>query len=270
MTRLLSAALLAALILGALWYLPPAATIALATAASALAAAELAALVARVAGPMPVAFTAVASALVTLASAADWTAADPAHVDPAVAAVLALVVAAGAVSLTLGQPSAATLTRMAVLVMAPIYVGLPLGIIARVQGTLGAPATTWLIATVAISDSAQYYTGRRFGRRKLAPLLSPGKTVEGALGGLAAAAIAGAFIGPHAIAGLAWWGAAVLALLLAGFGMVGDLFESALKRSAGAKDSSQIIPGHGGVLDRVDAHLFAAPVFLLVLRYFVR
>ena len=104
--------------------------------------------------------------------------------------------------------------------------------------------------------------GRAFGRRKLAPLVSPAKTIEGALGGLIVAAIAGALLARYLLPmQLSPAAAAGCALLLAGFGIAGDLFESLLKRSAGVKDSSNLIPGHGGILDRIDAYLFAAPVF---------
>ncbi len=100
--------------------------------------------------------------------------------------------------------------------------------------------------------------------------MSPAKTVEGAVGGFVAAAILGAWLAPqwlamtHAPGPVA---GALLGTLLAGAGMVGDLFESLLKRSAGVKDSSSLIPGHGGVLDRIDSYLFAAPVYFLLLRY---
>ena len=119
--------------------------------------------------------------------------------------------------------------------------------------------------TVVVSDSSQYYTGRLFGRHPLAPAVSPKKTIEGAIGGLvfgtAALVAGGHWLLPFAetprlvIAGLA-----VVVL-----GICGDLFESRLKRLAGVKDSSSLIPGHGGVLDRIDALLFATPVFYLVL-----
>jgi phosphatidate cytidylyltransferase len=159
------------------------------------------------------------------------------------------------------------LTRAAILVMAPAYVGLPLGALVWTQGLFGPAATTWLIGTIALSDSAQYYTGRLFGRTKLAPAISPAKTREGALGGLVAAAVSGWFVAPLCIAGVSPAAGSLTAVGLAAFGIAGDLFESMLKRSAGLKDSSQLIPGHGGVLDRIDSYLFAAPVFYLFLRY---
>jgi phosphatidate cytidylyltransferase len=83
-----------------------------------------------------------------------------------------------------------------------------------------------------------------------------------------AAALLGALVGPRCLPGLSMPIAAGLAVLLALFGMAGDLFESLLKRGAGVKDSSGLIPGHGGVLDRIDSHLFAAPIFYLFLQYF--
>jgi phosphatidate cytidylyltransferase len=139
-----------------------------------------------------------------------------------------------------------------------------------IRAETGAAAIAWLIAVIATSDTAQYYAGTTFGRRKLAPVVSPGKTIEGAIGGSLRRAAGRrrarricrqrrhVHVG-HRAAGLA--------LFLAMFGMTGDLFESLLKRSAGAKDSSALIPGHGGVLDRIDAYLFAAPVMYLFLRY---
>lgn len=122
----------------------------------------------------------------------------------------------------------------------------------------------FLLVLIWIADSAAYFSGRRFGRRKLAPRLSPGKTIEGLAGGISAATgfalVAGGAVMPAT-------GVAQL-LLLTGLcalvvltSVVGDLFESALKRGAGVKDSGHWLPGHGGVLDRIDSLLAAAPVF---------
>jgi phosphatidate cytidylyltransferase len=170
------------------------------------------------------------------------------------------------VALAFARPSAETLTRIPVNMLALIYVGLPLGTLAWIRVAFGPAALTWLVAVIALSDSAQYYTGRAFGRRKLAPLISPGKTIEGAVGGLVIAAVAGGALARWAMPALPLGVAIVLALVIAMFGMAGDLFESLLKRSAGVKDSSGLIPGHGGVLDRVDAYLFAAPIFYAYVR----
>ncbi len=121
--------------------------------------------------------------------------------------------------------------------------------------------------TVFVSDTAQYYSGRAFGRRPLAARISPKKTIEGAVGGFLFGGIVMAIVG-------AWWlptvpvgVRAALGVSVVALGIAGDLFESMLKRSAGVKDSSALIPGHGGVLDRIDALLFAAPVYYIVLQY---
>jgi phosphatidate cytidylyltransferase len=148
-----------------------------------------------------------------------------------------------------------------------IYLGLPIGAMVAIRETAGREVLFLMMLTVVVSDTAQYYSGRAFGRRLLAPAISPKKTIEGALGGVLCG---GAFL---ALAG-GWWLSAVplplrvvLGVTLVALGIVGDLFESMLKRSAGMKDSSHLIPGHGGVLDRIDALLFAAPIYYLVLKY---
>jgi phosphatidate cytidylyltransferase len=123
-----------------------------------------------------------------------------------------------------------------------------------------------LIALVVIwaADSGAYFAGRRFGRRKLSPRISPNKTVEGLLGGAAAAIVIALIAAPLAGASVAQLPlVALLVLVTVGFSVVGDLFESLLKRHVGAKDSGDLIPGHGGILDRIDSVLAALPVFAL-------
>jgi phosphatidate cytidylyltransferase len=132
-----------------------------------------------------------------------------------------------------------------------------------------------MMAIVWIADTAAYFTGRRFGRRKLAPSISPGKTWEGVYGALAAVAIYALLLVPLAAAAgstrpldavaTAIWVA--LALLLTGLSIIGDLFESQLKRQRGVKDSGGILPGHGGVLDRIDALTAAMPPAALIARH---
>jgi phosphatidate cytidylyltransferase len=119
----------------------------------------------------------------------------------------------------------------------------------------------WVLSVVLatwIGDSAAYLVGRAVGTRKLAPRLSPGKTVEGALGGLAGSTLVGAVTFP--IFGLGpWWAGAAITAIVGAVGQMGDLSESLLKRQSGIKDSGSLIPGHGGMLDRIDALLFAFP-----------
>ena len=150
--------------------------------------------------------------------------------------------------------------------VAPWYVGMPLGMLVSVQAINGPRATLLLLATVVVSDSAQYYSGRTFGRTPLAPAISPKKTVEGAIGGLIFGTLFMGLVGPRVLPGTAPLPMAALGLAIVVLGISGDLFESRLKRTAGVKDSADLIPGHGGLLDRIDALLFATPAFYLYLR----
>ncbi|HRL20234.1 phosphatidate cytidylyltransferase [Alcaligenes sp. SDU_A2] len=128
-----------------------------------------------------------------------------------------------------------------------------------------------VLVLIWVADIAAYFTGRAFGKAKLAPKVSPGKTWAGAFGGMAAAAAwmvgsgfwPGSF-GADLVARWGWVATAVLGVVLAAISIVGDLFESLLKRRAGVKDSSQLLPGHGGVYDRIDALLPVAPLALLL------
>jgi phosphatidate cytidylyltransferase len=125
---------------------------------------------------------------------------------------------------------------------------------------------TWIFVLLAIifaGDISAYYVGSYLGRHKLNPAVSPGKTIEGAIGGLAGNLVAGSIAKFFFLPALPW-GPAVLFFLAAGLaGQVGDLFESEFKRSSKIKDSGGILPGHGGFLDRIDALLFASPVAYL-------
>ncbi|HKE39757.1 MAG TPA: phosphatidate cytidylyltransferase [Casimicrobiaceae bacterium] len=135
-----------------------------------------------------------------------------------------------------------------------------------------------LMAIVWIADTAAYFAGRRFGRHKLAPSISPGKTWEGVAGAMIAVAAyalvllalaeSGGLVHSVTPAAAAAW--IVLALLLASLSIVGDLFESHLKRQRGVKDSGRLLPGHGGVLDRIDALIAAMPGAALVEHYLIR
>ncbi len=134
----------------------------------------------------------------------------------------------------------------------------------RVDVAAGAQWILFLLILVTATDSGAYFAGRRFGRVKLAPRVSPGKTWEGVVGGVVAGCIAAA-------AGAVWFRLPVgpfvlLAVAVIVFSIVGDLTESLLKRRAGVKDSGTLFPGHGGMLDRIDSLTAAAPVLLAGLR----
>lgn len=142
-------------------------------------------------------------------------------------------------------------------------------------GQVGAPPVAtgipgghrWLLLALAIvwaADTGAYFAGRAFGRNKLAPRISPNKTIEGMFGGVVAGMALAVGAAPFAGATLGQLPyVAIVALWTILFSVVGDLFESLLKRHVGAKDSSHLIPGHGGVLDRIDSQLAALPVFAL-------
>jgi phosphatidate cytidylyltransferase len=182
-------------------------------------------------------------------------------------ALITAFVASGAAALAswTGGPGAVAIAADALLPC--LYVGIPIGAMVAIREAAGPAALFLLMLTIIVSDSAQYYTGRALGRRKLAERISPAKTVEGAVGGFVFGTLLLAVVGT-------WWLPAVpvairalLGATIVALGIAGDLFESMLKRSAGVKDSSNLIPGHGGILDRIDALLFAAPVYYVVLKY---
>jgi phosphatidate cytidylyltransferase len=130
----------------------------------------------------------------------------------------------------------------------------------RLRADLGAQWMLFAFLIVIAADIGAFFAGRRFGRLRLAPSVSPGKTWEGVLGGIAGGAIL-------AICGSAWFGVPAFAfvplcLAVVGFSIIGDLTESLLKRFAGLKDSGTLFPGHGGVMDRIDSVTGAAPVLL--------
>ena len=124
-------------------------------------------------------------------------------------------------------------------------------------------------AMVIFADTGAYYTGRLIGRHKLAPRISPGKTIEGVVGGLVAAIAAGPLSRIVFFHEIPIVHAIVLGALIGVLGPVGDLAESMLKRGADVKDSGKLLPGHGGMLDRVDSILFCAPLLYYYSRLFI-
>jgi len=148
-----------------------------------------------------------------------------------------------------------------------LYLGLPLGSMVAIRELRGPQALFLMMLTVFVSDTAQYYSGRAFGKHPLAPAISPKKTVEGAIGGFVFGSLFLTVVGRWWLPSVPAVARAVIGVAIVIAGIAGDLFESMLKRSAGVKDSSALIPGHGGILDRIDALLFAAPVYYIVLKY---
>jgi len=259
MTRVLSAIVLVPLIGAAVWFLSPAGLLVVTEVVLVGAMLEYARLSAGLGAALPVVPATFAAGLTCGVIA--WPG------GPAEVAWMAGALALASIAVGSGRVDPSTLTSVFSAVFAMAYVGVPLGAILRVHRLEGREAVLALLLTVAASDTAQYYTGRLLGRHRLSPAISPNKTVEGAIGGLVAGPLAMVLIG-------AWWrpeaGAmrmAALGLVAVSFGILGDLFESLLKRSAGVKDSSDLIPGHGGVLDRIDALLFAAPPYYIALTY---
>jgi len=258
MTRVLSAVVLIPIVVGTVWFLPPLATLVFAAVAAVLAFIEYADLAAALGVRIPRAISG-AAVVAACVAVAFW----PPPLD--LVAISALIVI-GSLAVASGHPGPDVLRDAASALFPVLYIGVPLGALAAVRFS-SREALVLLMATIVVSDSAQYYSGRAFGRRLLAPAISPKKTVEGAVGGMILGTLVmtlGArYLYPDAATPLlVLVSAAVVAL-----GMVGDLFESLLKRSAGVKDSSSLIPGHGGVLDRIDSWLFAGPVFYVFTRY---
>ena len=242
-------------------------------AAAAIATSELYALAAaRGVEPFAVAGTAASGAIVLVATALPT----PTEAAPAVLAVLiALTLITLAASVWLRWPAGEPLASVAVTVMGALYVGCTLafavflrGVAARApeQANLGAALGFVLLPLLCTwaGDSSAYFAGRAWGRAKLFPTASPGKTVVGGVAGLIGSAVAGALVAGLALAPLptlrvSVLGGALVGAVLGVITPVGDVAESVLKREAGVKDSGRLLPGHGGFLDRVDALLFAFP-----------
>jgi phosphatidate cytidylyltransferase len=162
----------------------------------------------------------------------------------------------------------AILLRTARMSLAWLYVPflisfiLPIG--ALQQGRLW---ILFLFVVIIAGDAGAYYSGRYFGRKKLYAVVSPKKTVEGSLGGLLASIILGTVFGVLALRSVSLPGLMLGSVVLSAAGQVGDLIESMMKRNSGIKDSGQLLPGHGGILDRLDSLLFAFPLTYLLVRW---
>jgi phosphatidate cytidylyltransferase len=275
MTRVLSALVLLSLVIGTIWFLPPGATFLLAVIAGVLAFSEYRVIAKALGANVPALTGGVAVVLVCFAMSIGGHASDVIFDEGLMVlpnqvylVLLAALIVVGATAVARGNPGPSALADAAATMFAPIYIGLPLGALVwtgvGMEG--GRLSVLLLLAVIVVSDSAQYYTGRAFGKRPLAPTISPKKTVEGAIGGMVFGTLAMA-IGGHYVFASPIWILALLGAAISLLGIIGDLFESLLKRSAGVKDSSNLIPGHGGVLDRIDSWLFTAPVYYMFVRF---
>ncbi|MEO5822432.1 MAG: phosphatidate cytidylyltransferase [Vicinamibacteraceae bacterium] len=258
MTRVLSALVLLPAVLGIAWYLPPIYTTIMLGIIVALAFDEYARMARLGSDGYP---RVIAGAATLAAYVGVW-----AGVPLALVFAPALLVGAAA-AVGRGRPDEDAMRLAAVTLFPLLYIAVPLGMAASLHTDRGPLALMVPFLVVVASDSAQYYGGRTLGRRPLAPRISPKKTVEGAISGVLVAAVATPFVArivtPEAPLPLL----VLLGVMLAILGIMGDLFESLLKRASGLKDSSSLIPGHGGILDRIDALLFVFPAYVLFLRY---
>jgi phosphatidate cytidylyltransferase len=148
-----------------------------------------------------------------------------------------------------------------------LYAGFATSLLSFAEGPI------WLFGLMAIvfsGDTCAYLAGRAFGKNKLLEPVSPKKTIEGAIGGLAGSLLAGLVLGIYFLGDRPLAAVVIMAVTTGAFAQIGDLFESLLKRVAEVKDSGSLMPGHGGILDRVDGLLFAAPIYYVLARFLVQ
>lgn len=178
------------------------------------------------------------------------------------AGLLVAVVAVLSIPVLLEVPLADSLKEAALVVTGMLYIGLTLSFLVLLRLLQdGESLLFFLLLVTWAADTGAYYVGTLYGRRKLAPKISPKKTVEGLAGGFVGAAIVACVARWTFLAEFSLVDTLILAVLLTAAGVWGDLVESAIKRSAGVKDSGGLLPGHGGMLDRLDSLLFTAPAF---------
>ncbi len=267
MKRLLTAAVAIPLALAAVFGLPAAGFLLVVVVLIELAVVEYVGLGRRIAPGAPLAVLWIVVPVAALAAGQGvlgWLPELPAW-DVTVAAVVAVPLGFGSLALFARTPPAVAVGGLGLLAFGLPYFVVPIVSLSHLQSR-----DPWLLllllAIVWLGDSAAFYLGSRWGRRKLAPVMSPNKSWEGAIAGLVASVVAALLwcllrdepVSPALL---------VLAAVTALAAQIGDLVESMFKRAAGVKDSGTLLPGHGGVLDRVDALLLAAPVWHLGLRY---
>ena len=255
----MTAAVLICILFAALFLLPPAWTVAAFGAVFTIGAWEWSRFGALRAAPARAAYAAGIALLLFLAW--QWTA-EPSHLRLLLGAACAWwLIALIWLALYPARHRAPAALACGVLVLVPAFIALAKLQIATPGLARGPQAVLWLVLMVISADIGAYFAGRRFGRRKLAPRVSPAKTWEGALGGILAVVLV-------AWGGAAYFGAPPLISIVFGcavgvFSIIGDLTESMFKRAAGLKDSGRLLPGHGGLLDRIDSVTAAAPLYAL-------
>ncbi len=186
-------------------------------------------------------------------------------------AAVAGAVALSALALMFRRAMGGTTTAISTTALAVVYVGvLPAYIVVVLAMPWGRSLVFGLAVLVVANDVASYVVGARFGRRPLAPTVSPAKTWEGFFAGAVATLIAGAVLGVTMSPAFTVARALILAGVVAIAAPIGDLTESMIKRDVGAKDSGTLLPGHGGILDRFDSFIVTAPLFFYAYRALVR
>lgn len=187
---------------------------------------------------------------------------------PALLAFTLTVLFFGLLSLLRIRDIKASAGEAALFLLGILYVPLLMSHLAALRGMSHGIEWIFLLLVIVMSgDTAAFYVGSSLGRRKLYPIVSPNKSVEGMLGGLAGSIVGTFLVKATFFPELSPLDCVATALLVGVLGQLGDLFESLLKRSFGVKDSGTIFPGHGGVLDRLDSILFAAPTLYLYAQY---
>ncbi|MEK6284607.1 MAG: phosphatidate cytidylyltransferase [Acidobacteriota bacterium] len=272
MKRILTAIVALPILLYAVWSQSPYFFVALTTIAVVLALGEFYSLASKV-GCKPQVVPGYGAGLVVIAS---FVFEEPALTVAGIAA-LSIASLSGAMS----QPNdiKKSLVSVSATVFGVVYVALLAGCLVGVRMMSEVASSTpvphlvskllmTFFAIVMMTDTGAYYTGRAIGRHKLAPRISPGKTIEGAIGGFVMAVVAGYLCKLTFFHEIPVVHALALGAAMGVIGQIGDLAESMLKRGAGVKDSGVLLPGHGGMLDRVDSILFCAPVLFYYSRLF--
>ena len=259
--RIQTAAVIVPFLLYMLYWGPPWAFPSAAATVAAFGAYELAAMIAP--GDRLYGAYQVLPSLATLAAFAGFL--PPATLLPCLAA---LIVFGLLYNLLHPTPMERAALRVGFSITGPLYVGGLFGLIARLfTHPLGGSWVVLAMVCSFLSDTGGYFAGRKLGKHPLAPSISPKKTIEGSIGGLLAAMV-GALVGHFwYLKALSLPAAIILSLVAAALGQLGDLCESLIKRSAGVKDSGNLLPGHGGILDRSDALLFASSAIWFYVEY---